>query len=119
MCASKFSRARGAEAKRCGYNPGMSKTLFSFLLSELQTVRIKCHGTLPQTNAPCGMIYEVSLERLKTAFPKNCCPSCNQSFNSGNAPGNPFAALAAAIGDVKILAREIGLEVEFVLPDDS
>jgi hypothetical protein len=94
----------------------MSEKLLRFLLSELETIRIKCKGK-HRTGTDCDFVFEVSSGRL--SFMPVECPVCAQNyklrngFNSGD--GSPFYLLWATLEELRKSGDQF--EVEFVLPD--
>jgi hypothetical protein len=83
----------------------MSKTLFTFLLSELKTARLICKQ--------CGAVAEMPTEKLGRLHERpTFCPACNTAFPRGtDGKEDYFASLAAAIAGLKALEQEI----EFVV----
>lgn len=84
----------------------MSKTLFTFLLSELKTARLICKH--------CGAVAEMPTEKLSQLHTRDTfCPACNMAFPRGDSTGKGdyLALLAEAIAGLKVLNQEI----EFVV----
>jgi hypothetical protein len=61
------------------------------------------------------MIFEVALDRLADAFPRNQCPFCNNAFNDPAANyGDVLKQLAHVLTSLGALQNHV--EVEFDLP---
>lgn len=86
----------------------MSRELFAFLLSELQTVRVICQG------AGCGKIVEMSLAAMASASATRRCPFCNQDFDTQHTGTSALAGFAQAAKALQ--GMEHLVQVEFVLP---
>jgi hypothetical protein len=84
----------------------MSKHLLSFLLSELETIRVICR------HDSCRGIIELSIEDLARRQPTKC-PFCNGDWDYRGDRG-PLAKYADAIADLKRCEKRMA--VEFVLP---
>ncbi len=86
----------------------MSKTLFSFLLSELKTVRILCR------EKKCGGIFELPIDALFLKRPIEC-PFCEAKWGDGqNNPLKDLAHILEKLGGMSQL-----FDVEFVLPGEE
>ena len=82
----------------------MSKTLFSFLISELKIVRLICK------QAKCGAVAEIPVERLSNSKTVTC-PSCQMPYEDG-----PDGTLQQLGKSIRVLSSHAELDVEFVLP---
>jgi hypothetical protein len=90
----------------------MSRKLFAFLLSELETLRIICH------KPNCGAITELTIDRTRAKLEFGECPVCRNSFfGAPDGPKNPLTKLADALLELQKFTKSV--EVEFVLPDES
>jgi hypothetical protein len=84
----------------------MSETLFKFLLSELDTVRVRCMA--------CNRVAEVHVDDL-AAFPDGNCRFCAAPLLPPVSSGQgALYALLTMIQKFKLRAKQV--EVEFVLP---
>ena len=88
----------------------MSRRLLAFLLSELKTVRVVCHGP------GCQTVLEMPLEALARVTWTRC-PQCHLDLDPLANGTNPAAELARAVLKAQAMAKLFGLE--FVLPDAS
>lgn len=83
----------------------MTKKLFSFLVSELKTVRVICK------NRVCGAITELPVEQVERVFQDPKCPVCGMHLSGGE---GGLALLGSAL---RILgASKDKVEVEFAVP---
>lgn len=89
----------------------MSETLLKILLSELDTVRVRCMAT------DCKAITEVRLADVSRAFQGAKCPVCGAEFDSQSGTQSALAALARAVRNTQAAADKY--QVEFVLPQRS
>lgn len=96
----------------------MSRELFAFLLSELQTIRVLCRGQ--RNGKPCSGVVELDLADLEHFYQRlNACPLCGSSFgvfpaSSGGVAQDGFTPLQRALADLNAVAKRF--EVELVLP---
>ena len=93
----------------------MSRKLFAFLLSELETARLICQ------RPGCRGVTEITIEKMGDRFNTQqspACPLCGGEF-TGIPAGyeNYLVRLAKAISGLKNASSAV--EVEFVLPDTS
>jgi hypothetical protein len=90
----------------------MSEKLFRFLLSELTIIRVCC------LNPVCKGVIEIPLDKLRTMFPKCCCPLCRQQFHQPYDDGSHLLEwLGKAIEELKAIKDKV--EIEFSLPDKT
>ncbi len=90
----------------------MSRKLFVFLLSELKTIRFLCKSK------GCGAACEVPINQVAGMFRDPVCKNCNARFYPVTATNiNPLIVLAKAIEDLQHIC--VGVDVEFVLPDND
>lgn len=82
-----------------------SKHLFTFLLTELGTVRLTC--------LKCKKVAEMALDALALQ-PPGSCPFCMTPWNPTHQGMAPLQAFFAAAVELQKLAKVV--EVEFVLP---
>ena len=87
----------------------MSETLFKFLLSEVQAVRVTCQRL--QNGRPCGASVEVPLNQLGKV---RVCPACNNLFidDVHNSTFDAFSRIVEGMVGLKKSAAK----VELVLP---
>lgn len=86
----------------------MSETLFRFLLSDLEKVRLVCQ------NERCGAVVEISFDRLAAQFNEKC-PGCErQFFGAFTHDQNPLRRLAEAIKDIRKHPKDV--QIEFAIP---
>jgi len=86
----------------------MSRHLLTFLLSELQIVRVLCK------RKGCGVITELALDALARKHEDGRCRGCGDTLVTGGDDG-PFALLVRAVRELH--DRRDQLDLEFVLPD--
>jgi hypothetical protein len=86
----------------------MSETLFKFLLSEVQAVRVTCQHK--QNGQVCGATVEVPLSQLDKV---QTCPVCGNSFVD-KSYNNNFSRFARSVEDV-VGMGEGTAKVELVL----
>jgi predicted Zn finger-like uncharacterized protein len=84
----------------------MSEKLFRFLLSELETVRVKC--------LQCQTVFEVRTDQIAATFPESKCPVCRKML--GAIPSvSGFTHLSEAIRQFKADAASV--QIEFTIPE--
>ncbi len=86
----------------------MSEKLFRFLLSELETIRVKCVG--------CEATVEIRTDQILAMLSQGQCKVCGKPLVPG-AGTNAFEHLARAIATFK--AQSAAFQIEFTLPDKS
>ena len=86
----------------------MSRKLFAFLLSELQTVRVIC------ARGKCGGVVELPVSNLYSVGSARC-PKCGEHFDTTGQEPNRFSKLKQAIEDA--LSEPDRFSIEFVIPD--
>lgn len=93
----------------------MSRKLLAFLLSELTVVRLICQ------RPHCMGITEITIEKLGERYIGQSppgCPLCSATFAGvGDGHNNHLSQLSKAI--VGLRNASAGIQIEFVLPDDS
>jgi len=82
----------------------MSETVFKFLLSELDIIRVR--------HKVCNRVVEVKRTDLGATFAERKCPCC-QTVLFGPAEENLFESLGALL--TKFGGRDM-IDIEFVLP---
>jgi hypothetical protein len=85
----------------------LSKTLFTFLLSELKTARLICQR--------CKAVAEMPTETLGELYRRDTfCPACNMKFPRGEpgGEGDYFRLLVEAIRGLRALKQEIEFVVD-------
>lgn len=89
----------------------MSRKLFAFLLSELNTVRVKCPH--------CQAVAELTVEQLGFRLDMLQCPVCRADWRgfAGSDEQNLLNKLGKAIHALQSASG--AAQVEFVLPDES
>ena len=86
----------------------MSKKLLSFLLSELNIVRVRCQGE------KCGgTVVEIPLHLLAEKYNAGKCPVCGHIVQF--AQSNHLADLAAAIKGLQ--GNSDRVQIEFIVPE--
>jgi hypothetical protein len=95
----------------------MPETTLKILLSELQTVRLVCQGTVG--GKPCRTTLEVPIERLATIANQGGreCPVCKTAFGVfpiNGATQDGFGPLAEAIRN--LVAVKDRVVIEFTIP---
>jgi hypothetical protein len=89
----------------------VSRKLLAFLLSDLETVRIRC------MNKSCNGIIELKVEHLGTNQSAAKCKVCDTNFAWFGDSANPILLLQNAVR----LARDAKarVEIELTFPDES
>lgn len=86
----------------------MGRRILSFLLKDLQTIRVRCHR--------CENTVEASIANIRKGFIDQACPICKQPICATLPDANPLSQLADAIS---VLNRLDKLDVEFVIEDKA
>jgi hypothetical protein len=102
LCWIETAQSNPIHARRA-----VSKELLTFLLSELNIVRVICQSP------HCGAVIEVRTDNLYKTFQECACPVCKASFTPDRGAENPFRLLALALDTFSKITRQVDLE--FVL----
>jgi hypothetical protein len=83
----------------------MSETILRVLLSELETIRIKCKN--------CGLVYETTVTNLCNGYHLPKCAHCKTVWERPLIPDTSFEIFAKAL---KAMLADSSIEIEFVIP---
>lgn len=89
----------------------MSETLFRFLLSQLESVRIRC--------GQCRGVAEVPIDKLSSAPSNIRCPGCGNVFVQHPGLQHGLTELLNRLGSAIELFEKAGVELEFTVPKDD
>jgi hypothetical protein len=89
----------------------MSRKLFTFLLTELKTIRVIC--------SQCGTVVEQPIDVLARQGKDKVlnCKFCHQDFNPQHQDVGPLLTFAQALQKMQELGKVVG--VEFVVPAEE
>ncbi len=86
----------------------MSKHLLSFMIGEMERIRIICK------TPDCGTVTEIPLDALANSNPL-ACPKCNTAFRQSNGRC-PLQMLGQAIMTLKSEGQRAKADYEFNIP---